>query len=223
MEECHEHHCHHYHHHVRNERKTLLVIMITVIAMIFEITFGFITNSMALLADGWHMFAHVLVLGLSYVAYMFIRKIKNKQNYGVVAEKISALAGYTSSILLLVSGIWLIIESVERFFTPLEISFNEAILVACISLVVNFACVLIMEFKNKHNRDYNFKAVYLHIAADVLTSFLAIIALFIGKYFGFYILDPIMGIVAAIVILKLSYTLVKATSKVLLELNILKD
>ncbi|MCQ2957844.1 MAG: cation diffusion facilitator family transporter [Candidatus Gastranaerophilales bacterium] len=224
MHECHENHCHcHHYRHIRNEKKTLIVIFITLITMIVEISFGYITNSMALLADGWHMAAHVIVLGMSYVAYQFIKKISHKQNAKPVSEKISALAGFTSSIFLLISAIWLIVESVERFFTPLDISFNEAILVVSISLVVNFICVLIMEYKNKRNKDYNFKAVYLHILSDVLTSLFAIIALFIGKYFGLYVLDPIMGIVAALVILKLSLTLIKTTSKVLLDIEQLKN
>ena len=222
MHECHNHHCHHYKH-IRNERKTLAIIIITLITMIFEITFGYLTNSMTLLADGWHMGAHVLVLGMSYVAYLFIKKITHKKNSEEVSERISALAGFTSSIFLLVSGILLIIESVPRFFKPLEISFNEAILVAIISLIINSVCIAIMEYKNKNNKDFNFRAIYLHIISDVLTSLFGIVALLAGKYLALYFLDPVMGLVAATVILKLSYTLIKNTSKVLLNLNLLQD
>ena len=141
----------------------------------------------------------------------------------MVSSKISAFAGYTSSLFLLVTAIWIIIEAGERLLNPLKISFNEAILVAVIGLIVNLVCVVIMEYGNKHkDEDYNFKAAYLHILTDALTSVFAIVALFAGKYIGWTFLDPIMGFVGGALILKWSIGLIKDTSKILLDLKLLK-
>ncbi|MBQ3641776.1 cation transporter, partial [bacterium] len=120
-----------------NERKTFIVIIFTLLAMIAEIIYGYITNSMALLADGYHMATHALALGLKYAAYVLARKFEHSDIFINGTEKIGTLAGYTSSLFLGITGIWIIIEAVQRFFNPLNIKFNEAILVAIIGLVVN--------------------------------------------------------------------------------------
>lgn len=221
MIEQHEHH--HEHVNSENEKKTLIVIIFTLIIMIVEIVFGIISHSMALLADGCHMGTHAFALSIAFLAYVFIEKIQECKNCDIVSEKISAFAGYTSSLFLLFTAFWIIYESFERFFHPLKISFNDAILVAVIGLVVNLVCVVIMEAGHKReHEDYNFKAAYLHILTDALTSILAIIALLAGKYFGLYFLDPVMGFVGGALILKWSIGLIKDTSKILLDINMLK-
>lgn len=207
-------------HNIENEKRTLLVIILTVIMMFAEIFYGYITNSMALLSDGWHMGTHALALSITYIAYIFINKIKSKNNSDIVIEKISSLGGYTSSLFLLVTALWIIFESISRFVLPLEISFNEAILVAVIGLIVNLVCVFIMEFKNKQQKkDYNYKAAYLHILTDIMTSVFAIIALLTGKYLGWTILDPIIGIAGGLIIMKWSVGLLSKTSRILLDLK----
>lgn len=221
------------HHHEtlnNNENKTLVVIIFTLIAMAAEIAYGYFTNSMALLADGYHMGTHALALGLTYAAYIFIKKYKT--------EKIGTLAGYTSALFLGLTGVWIIIEALGRFFNPLAIKFEEAILVAIIGLVVNVICIFIMEGKghshhhhhhhhhhehDEHSTDYNFKAAYLHILADALTSILAIGALLAGKYLNFIYLDSIIGILGGILILKWAFGLLKDTIKILIDYNKIAD
>lgn len=205
-----------------NEHKTLIVIIFTIIAMGAEIGYGYFTNSMALLADGYHMGTHALALGLTYAAYILIKKYKT--------EKIGTLAGYTSALFLGFTGIWIITEAFKRFLNPLEIRFEEAILVATIGLIVNVICILIMEYKDHHHHDcchksetkkndYNFKAAYLHILADALTSILAIGALLAGKYLNFIYLDSIIGILGGILIIKWAVGLLKDTVKILIDFN----
>lgn len=198
------------------EHITLMVIVFTVIAMIAEIGYGYFTNSMALLADGYHMGTHALALGLTYGAYIFIKKYKS--------EKIGTLAGYTSSLFLGFTGIWIILEALQRCFNPLSIKFEEAILVAIIGLVVNVVCIFIMEGNGHHhhhhheeNNDYNFKAAYFHILADALTSILAIGALLTGKYFHLAYLDSVTGILGGILIIKWSIGLLKDSVKILID------
>lgn len=201
-----------------NEKRTLIVIVFTVIAMLAEIGYGYFTNSMALLADGYHMGTHALALGLTFVAYILIRKYNS--------EKIGTLAGYTSSLFLGFTGIWIIFESLQRFVNPLIIRFEEAIAVAIVGLIVNVICIFIMEGKehthhehrhDEESADYNFKAAYFHILADALTSILAIGALLIGKYFHFMYLDPLIGILGGILIIRWATGLVKDTAKILIN------
>ncbi len=228
-----------------NEQKTLIVILVTICTMIAEIAYGYITNSMALLADGYHMATHALALFLTYIAYILIRKFQNSELFPQGTDKIGTLAAYTSSLFLGLTGIWIIAEALHRIFNPLQIQFSEAIIVAILGLVVNGVCILIMEGNHSHNHhsvcahnhkdsehhdehhhehhsdkeDYNFKAAYYHILADALTSILAIIALLAGKYFNILCLDAFIGILGGIMILKWSAGLLKNTVGILVDMK----
>ena len=211
-----------------NKRKTLIVIIFTLITMVAEIVYGYITNSMALLADGWHMGTHALALGLTFIAYLLIDKFSGSELFPNGTEKIGTLAAYTSSIFLGLTGIWIIIEAFDRLFNPLKIYFSEAIVVAIIGLVVNSVCILIMERRHSHCHensehdeceDYNFKAAYYHILADALTSILAIIALLVGKYFNFVYLDSMIGMLGGLLILRWASGLIRNTTKILIDMK----
>lgn len=214
-----------------NEKRTLIVIVFTITAMIAEILYGYFTNSMALLADGYHMGTHALALGLTYAAYVLTRKFAKSDLFSNGTEKIGTLAAYTSSLFLGLTGIWIIIEAISRFINPLKIEFSEAIIVAIIGLVVNIVCIFIMEGKYEHHhkkehfphdakdKDYNMKAAYYHILADALTSILAILALLIGKYFHITSPDSLIGILGGILILKWAFGLLKDTVTILLDIK----
>lgn len=204
-------------------RKTQLVILVTLLTMFTEIYYGFITHSMGLLADGFHMGTHALALLITAFVCALALKFKEKE------DKLNALGGYTSAILLGLTSIGIIYESIERFIHPHLINFSDAILVAVIGLVVNIICIFLMENSETHchhhhhhhehqHENLNYKAAYLHILADALTSLLAIGALLLGKYFGLVFLDPIIGLIGGIVIAKWAIGLLKSSGKILLEL-----
>lgn len=221
------HNKHHHHNEIseKNEKRVLIVILFTLATMAAEIAYGYITNSMALLADGYHMGTHALALGLTYIAYILMRKFANSDIFANGTEKIGTLAGYTSSLFLGLTGLWIIIESIERFLNPLSIKFDEAIIVAIIGLFVNAVSILIMETKNKSEKqenDYNYKAAYYHILADAITSILAILALLIGKFANILFLDSIIGIIGGILILKWAINLIKKTVSALIDIKINK-
>lgn len=206
-----------------HERKTLIVIILTLLTMAAEIAFGYLSHSMALLADGYHMGTHALALGLSYIAYVFIRKYNNSPRFPRGTEKIGTLTAYTSSLFLGVTGLWIIWEATNRLLHPVQIIFNEAILVAVIGLAVNAACIVVMETGHEHDTqkhtDYNFKAAYYHILADALTSILAILALVIGKYLGWTCLDALIGLLGGILIVRWTVKLLKDTVAVLVDMQ----
>ncbi len=208
--------------HTEAKNKTLIVIILTLVTMAAEIFFGLITHSMALTADGWHMGTHAFALSITFFAYVLMQKFSNNEKFTISTDKIQTLAGFVSSILLGITGIWILFESFMRFLNPLVIDFNDAIVVAFIGLFVNLACILIMgvhSHGHSHHghKDYNFIAAYMHILADALTSFFAIFALLAGKYFNLGFLDPIVGVLGGVMICIWAYNLIKSTSLILLD------
>lgn len=209
-----------------NEKKVLIIILFTIFAMVCEILFGYMTKSMSLLAEGYHMGIHVLTLGLTYIAYIFARKLKDSPLFSNGTYKIGVLAGYTSAMFLGLTGIGIMYESFMRFIHPEEIHFNEAIYAAIFALIINFICITVMEDKihrHKHisdnTKDYNYKAAYYHILSDIVVSVLTIFALVIGKYTNCIHLDALTGIFGAVLILIWSGKLLKNTVKVLIDMN----
>ena len=200
--------------HNNNETRSKLVVLITAVTMVLEITFGYWTNSMALLADGWHMASHVFALGLAWLAYFVVRKYSNTEKQTFDGKKLLSLSGFASAISLLAVAVFMSIESVSRLFNPLEIQFREAIIVAVIGLAVN---VLSAYFLHGEHNDHNIRAAYLHVLADALTSIAAIAALTIGVIWKIYWLDCVIGIVGAIVITKWALSLMWSAGKELVD------
>ena len=211
----------------KGERRTKYVLILTAITMIVEILAGSIFGSMALLADGWHMGTHVAAFMITIFAYRYARKHADNPAYAFGTGKVSVLGGFASAVALAVVALVMLIESLQRIVDPHTIQFNEAIAVASLGLLVNVISAFLLKDDHHHHHhdhgdhhhhhDHNLRAAYLHVLADALTSLLAIIALVSGKYFGWDWLDPIMGIVGAVIITRWSYGLLKQTSPILLD------
>ena len=205
------------------ETRTVIVILLTASMMVIEIVAGLAFGSMALLADGLHMASHAAALSISAFAYYFARKRAHDRSFSFGTGKVNSLGGYTGAILLVIFALLMVSESVHRLIVPVAISFNQAIGVAILGLIVNGASVFILghdghDHGHDHgHHDHNLRAAYLHVLADTLTSLLAIVALLAAKYYGWIWMDPIMGIVGAILITKWSMGLLKQTSAVLLD------
>ena len=202
-------------HHHKNELRSRLVVLITAVTMVLEIFFGYWTNSMALLADGWHMASHVLALSLTWLAYFAARKYSNTEKYTFDSQKLLSLSGFTSAISLLAVAVFMTVESVFRLLNPLEIQFREAIIVAVLGLIVNLASAFILH--GGHNDDHNIRAAYFHVLADALTSIAAIAALTAGIIWKIYWLDCVVGIVGAVVITKWALSLMWNAGKELVD------
>ena len=209
-----------------HENKVKTVFWLTTVIMVLEIAAGTWSGSMALLADGWHMGTHSAAFLIALFAYYYAKKHANNKDFSFGTGKVNSLGGFASAIALAIVALMMIIESVLRLVEPQSIHFNEAIIVAIIGLVVNVASVFILHDdhhhgeQHHHDHDHNMKAAYFHVLADTLTSLLAIVALLVGKYIGLLWMDPLMGIVGAIVILRWSYGLIKESSEVLLDKSI---
>lgn len=226
--------------HDANARRTLWVVLLTAAMMVGEIVAGTVFHSMALLADGFHMATHAGALGVAALAYRFARKHARSGRYTFGTGKVGDLAGFASALVLGVVALGIAWESVARLFQPQAIAFGQATVVAVIGLVVNLLSVLLLGGGHHHghhghdhhhdhdhdhghhhghggHQDNNMRAALAHVLADALTSVLAIAALLAGRFLGWSWLDPVMGVVGAAVIASWSWSLLRDTSRVLLD------
>lgn len=222
----------------RNERRVWLVIALTATMMVVEITAGHWFGSMALIADGWHMSTHAAAMLIAVLAYRYARKNANNRFFTFGTGKVGDLAGFASAVILALIALLIGWESFQRLLEPVPISFNHAIMVAVIGLIVNLLSAWLLrddhhlhhhhghshgqhhhdhDHHHGHGQDNNLRAAYLHVLADALTSVLAIVALLLGRAYGWFWADPVMGIVGAIVISRWSWGLIKDSGGVLLD------
>ncbi|MCB0163620.1 MAG: CDF family Co(II)/Ni(II) efflux transporter DmeF [Anaerolineae bacterium] len=224
----------------KGEQRTQYVLVLTAIVMVIEIVAGSLSGSMALLADGWHMGTHVAAFMITIVAYRYARRFAASPVYAFGTGKVTVLGGFASAVALAVVALVMLIESLERLIDPQVIHFNEAIAVAVVGLLVNIISAFLLKDDHshhhhhddhhhhdhdhhdhdEHDQDHNLQAAYLHVLADAMTSVFAITALVAGKYLGWGWLDPVMGVVGAVIITRWSYGLLKQTSPILLDASI---
>lgn len=220
------------------ERGTRWVMWITLAMMAVEIAAGWFYNSMALLADGFHMSSHAVAIGLSAYAYATARRHANDPRYAFGTWKIEVLGGFASAVFLLVVVALMAWGSIERLIKPEAIHYPEAMAIAVLGLVVNLVCALILgkahdhghghghdhhghahhgDHHHDHHHDLNLKSAYLHVIADAATSVAAIAALAGGWWLGWAWLDPVMGLVGAVLVAVWAKGLIAETSRVLLD------
>ena len=215
------------------QRRTLWAVILTAAMMVAEVTGGWLFNSMALLADGWHMSSHALALGLSVLAYVAARRLKEDSRFAFGTWKIEVLGGYTSAVLLVLVAGLMFYQSIERLFTPSPIRYDEAIPIAAVGLAVNLVCAWLLrdghahhhhhghgagrDHTHHHHHDLNLRSAYLHVVADAATSVLAILALSGGRFLGLSWLDPVMGIVGAGLVSVWAFGLLRDAGRALLD------
>lgn len=209
------------------EKNTRRVLILTAAMMFAEIIFGLKFHSMALFADGLHMGTHVTAFLITVLAYFFARRHATDARFSFGTGKFGVLGAFTSAIVLGGVGLVMAGESISRLIHPLPIQFNQAIVVACLGLAVNVTSAWILKDKHHHHHheepghhhhhDLNLRSAYLHVIADAFTSLLAITALVSGKFFGWYWMDAIMGLIGSAVIGQWAYSLIRQTTVILLD------
>lgn len=219
--------------HDENARRTLWVVALTAVMMVGEIAAGIVFNSMALLADGFHMATHAGALAVAAGAYAFARRHAADRRFTFGTGKVGDLSGFASAVILALVALGIATESVGRLFDPTPVAFGEATLVAILGLAVNVASVFLLSGGHRHGQEHhhhdhghehdhahhdnNLRSAFAHVLADALTSVLAIVALLAGRYLGWVWLDPVMGIVGGIVIAVWAWNLLRDTAAVLLD------
>ena len=222
--------------HDENARRTRWVVVLTAVMMVGEIIAGYMTGSMALLADGFHMATHAGALGVAAAAYVYAKRHARNPAYSFGTGKVGDLAGFASAMVLGLIAFGIGVESVLRLFQPITVAFGEATIIAVVGLGVNIASAFLLSGGHHHEHghdhhhghdhghanaahagDNNLRSAHVHVLADALTSVLAIAALLAGRYLGWVWMDPVMGIVGAAVIARWSWTLMRDTASVLLD------
>ncbi|HEV7249674.1 MAG TPA: CDF family Co(II)/Ni(II) efflux transporter DmeF [Shinella sp.] len=216
--------------HSRNERRVWLVIALTASMMVAEIVAGTLYGSMALVADGWHMSTHAGAMLIAALAYAYARRHARDPRFTFGTGKLGDLAGFASAIVLALIALLIGWESFVRLANPVAIGFEQAIAVAVVGLAVNLVSAWLLrddhahhhhgddhDHHHHHAQDNNLRAAYLHVLADALTSILAIVALLLGRSYGWLWADPLMGIVGALVIVRWSWSLIRETGGVLID------
>ena len=232
--------------HQRNARRTMIVLWLTLVTMTAEIFAGYIFNSMALLADDWHMGSHAAALGIATFAYAYARRHAENSTYTFGTGKVGDLAAFSSALLLIIIAVIMAFESSVRLLNPVEISYSEALWVAAIGLAVNLVSAWILKDDHTHlyedelhqatnaddhhahdhghdhghdhhHQDHNMRAAYVHVLTDALTSVLAIAALAAGLLWGLAWMDAAMGIIGAVIIAQWAWKLIATTGRILLD------
>lgn len=221
--------------HDRHERRTWFVVVLTATMMVGEIVVGWLSGSMALLADGWHMATHAAALGIAALSYLFARRQADNSHFTFGTGKFGDLAAFSSAIILIMIAIQIAYESAVRLLHPVPIAYGEAIAVAALGLLVNIVSAWLLRDDHDHHghdhdhedahahghhhHDNNLRAAYVHVMADAATSILAIIALLVAMYSQWVWADPAVGIIGSIVIASWAYGLLRASGAVLLDVN----
>jgi cation diffusion facilitator family transporter len=231
--------------HDKNERRTWAVIALCAVMMVAEIVGGLLFGSIALVADGLHMSTHASALLLAALAYRYARRHAEDPRFSFGTGKLGDLAGFSSAIVLLMIAVLIGYEAIARLIAPVPISFNEAIPIAVLGLIVNIVSALLLsggshdhphsddhsrshEHSHDHShahahgkahRDNNMRAAIIHVLADAIVSVLVIAGLLLGRTFGWLFMDPLAGLVGAAVIASWSYGLIRDTGAILLDMN----
>jgi cation diffusion facilitator family transporter len=225
--------------HEQNERKTWAVIALCGVMMFVEIIGGSLFGSLALIADGLHMSTHAGAMLIAALAYTYARRHANDPRFVFGTGKLGDLAGYSSAIVLAMIALLIGYEAISRFLAPVTIHFSEAIPIAIVGLLVNIASAWLLSGDAHHghtqqheqtstsapvaassaHRDHNIRSAYVHVLADAVVSVLAITGLVLARVFGWLWMDPLAGIIGALVIANWSYRLIRDTGGILLDVN----
>ena len=226
------------------ERKAWAVIALCSAMMVLELSGGLIFGSLALVADGLHMSTHAMAMVIAAIAYTFARRRANDPRFSFGTGKLGDLAGFTNAIVLVLVATLIGYEAITRLLAPIHIAFAEAIPIAILGLGVNIASAWLLSGGSDHHhahaqeharahdhdhehghahhrahRDHNLRAIFVHVAADAAVSVFAIFGLLAGRFLGWVWMDPLMGIVGAVVIAVWAAGLLRDTGRVLLDMT----
>ncbi len=217
--------------HDRNERRSWAVVGLCLTMMTAEIVGGLLWGSMALIADGLHMSTHAAALVIAALAYAYARRHARDERFAFGTGKLGDLAAFASAIVLAMIALLIGYQSVGRLFRPVPIAFAEAIPLAALGLAVNLTSAWLLredhghsaaavhEHGRHHHTDHNLRAAYLHVVADAAVSLLALLGLSAGRMLGWVWMDPMMGIIGALVIANWSWSLARSAGAVLLDMQ----
>ncbi|KRE45016.1 cation diffusion facilitator family transporter [Paenibacillus sp. Soil522] len=213
----HHGHGHHGHSHAPNNKAGLLIaLIITAGIMLLEFVGGLVTNSLALLSDSGHMLSDTAALALSLAAmWIAVRPRSASRTYGF--HRFEILAALLNGVTLFVIAAFIIAEAVKRFGEPPTVASGTMMIIAGVGLLANLASAWFLMRKADVKDNLNVRSAYLHIIGDAVGSVGAIIAGILMSLFSWYIADPIISVIVAVLILKSAWGVIKSTVHILME------
>jgi len=210
--------------HRRNERRTWMVTAICAATLVALVAGGAATRSMALMASGLHMAAHVAALLVAAAAYALARRHAGNPAFSFGTGKLGYLAGFANAVVLAVTAVLIGAESLVRLLSPQAVDYQDALPIAVGGLAVNLVCIWLLKptqlaaQRNDPQGDLNLTAAHLHLTADAAVSLLALAAIFAGR-FGWSFADPLAGLLAAGLVAQFAWTLLRRAGAALLDIN----
>ncbi len=209
--------------HARNERRTWIVAVICLLTLAAQIAGGIAFNSMALVANGLHMAAHVAALLVAAGAYGLARRFADDPRFSFGTGKLGYLAGFANASVLAVTALFIALESVSRLMEPAQVAYDGALALAAVALAVNLICMWLLRPAHAHahdrDGDLNLSAAHLHLAADAVVSALAILGLALGRFLGWVWADSLAGLAGAVLVAHFAWRLLQKAGAVLLDMN----
>lgn len=210
--------------HRRNERRTWIVTAICAATLVALVVGGATTGSMALMASGLHMGAHVIALLVAAAAYGLARRHADNPAFSFGTGKIGYLAGFANAVVLAVTAALIGAESVARLLHPEDVHYQEALPIALGGLLVTLVCVWLLKpsgvtaERYDPQGDLNLSAAHLHLTADAAVGVLALGAIFAGQL-GWAFADPLAGLLAAALVAHFAWGLMKKAGAALVDIN----
>lgn len=214
-------HKHHDHSHAHGDnhnaqRRVGIAALITFTFMIAEVAGGLISGSLALLADAAHMLTDAGSLLLAYVGYALARRPADvNRTFGFSRFKV--LASFVNGLLLLLLGIWIIVEAIHRIMEPEPVLSGIMFWVAVIGLVLNVAMLKLLHGGHDHNHDLNMQGALMHVIGDLLGSIAAVGAAIIIWLTGWTLADPILSVLVALILLVGAIPIIRRSAHILLQ------
>lgn len=209
-----EHHHHDHHHHHVSGKNLFITIILNVVITLSQIVGGIFSGSLALLSDALHNFSDVVALVIAYIANRLTQQ-PNSESKTFGYKRAEILAALFNASLLMGIGLFLIIESIEKFNNPEVIDSTLVIGLGLFSILLNALSVLLIKDDADHNM--NIKAAYLHLLTDVMTSVAVVVGGLLMYYFELFWIDPLVSILIALYLMKASFALVMESSAVLMQ------
>lgn len=208
----------HTHHHPVNvsslNRAFIIGIILNLLFVFTEFGVGFGINSLALISDAGHNLTDVVSLVLALIAFR-LSKVKSNERYTYGYKKSTVLVSLLNAFILLIAVGAILVESIGKLMHPTEVAGGTIAWVAAIGVVINGVTAWL--FNKDRKKDLNVKGAYLHMVADALVSIGVVISGIVISQTGFYIIDPIIGIIVAIVILVSTWRLLHDSIRLSLD------
>lgn len=206
----------HNHSHSRNKKTLLVAFLIITSFMVVEAVGGYLTNSLALLADAGHMLSDSISLGVGYLAFSIGEKAADQmKTYGY--KRFEILAAVFNGVTLVLISLYIFYEAYHRFSDPPEIATSGMLAIAIIGLLVNILVAWILMRGGDTKKNLNLRAAFLHVLSDLLGSVGAITAALLIIFFGWAWADPLASVVVAILVLISGWRVTKEALHVLME------